>query len=240
MFCALLSVYVPVAVNCCVIPVAIEGSAGVTAIETNVAGLTVRLVEPLTVPDVAVTEVLPTAEPEAIPRLLTVAMLALAVVHVTDVVRTSVLPSLYVPVATSGSVVPRANEGLAGVTASETKVGCPTLSVAEPVIEPDVAVIVAPPVLTPSANPPAETVATVVDDELHVTKLVRSRFVLLLYVPVAVNCCELPTAIDEVPGETVMAVSTAAVTVNEAEPLIFPEAAVIVEVPALIPLARAV
>ena len=63
-------------------------------------------------------------------------MAVLPVDHVTDVVRTRVLPSLYVPVATMGSVVPRASEGLAGVTASETRTGCPTLSVAGAVIVP--------------------------------------------------------------------------------------------------------
>jgi len=164
----------------------------------------------------------------------------LPVVHVTDVVRTRVLPSLYVPVATMGSVVPRAKEGLAGVTASETRTGCPTLSVLEAVIEPDVAMIVAVPTPTPTANPPWDTVATLVADELHVTEFVRSRFVPLLYVPVAVNCCVPPAAIAAVLGDTAMEVNTAEVTVNEAEPLIFPEAAVIVAAPALTPLAIAV
>jgi hypothetical protein len=167
-------------------------------------------------------------------------MLVLPVVHVTDVVRTSVLPSLYVPVATIGSVVPRASEGLARVTASETRTGCPTLSVAEAVIAPDVAVIVAVPIPTPTANPPLEVVATLIADELHVTAFVRSRFVPLLYVPVAVNCCVPPVAIDAVLGATAMEVNTAAVTVNEAAPLIFPETAVIVAAPALMPLASAV
>ena len=40
-----LSLYVPVAVNCCVLPATMEGDAGVTAIERSVtpAGVTVRL-----------------------------------------------------------------------------------------------------------------------------------------------------------------------------------------------------
>ena len=41
MSCTLLSVNVPVAVNCCFKPNAIEGIAGVTAIDTTVAGVTV-------------------------------------------------------------------------------------------------------------------------------------------------------------------------------------------------------
>jgi hypothetical protein len=42
-----------VAVNCCVLPLAIEGVAGVTAIDTNVAAVTVSVVLPETVPEVA-------------------------------------------------------------------------------------------------------------------------------------------------------------------------------------------
>src|ERR1700731_995204 len=42
-FCVLASVYVPVAVNCCALPLAIDGFAGVTAIDTNVGAVTVRL-----------------------------------------------------------------------------------------------------------------------------------------------------------------------------------------------------
>ena len=48
-----LSVKVPVAVNCCLRPSAIDGLAGVTAIETSAGCVTVRVVDPLTVPEVA-------------------------------------------------------------------------------------------------------------------------------------------------------------------------------------------
>ena len=44
-FCVLPSVYVPVAVNCTVRPLAAEGLAGVTAMETSLAGVTLKLVE---------------------------------------------------------------------------------------------------------------------------------------------------------------------------------------------------
>ena len=37
------SEYVPVAVNCCVVPFGIDGFAGVTAIDTRVAGPTVKV-----------------------------------------------------------------------------------------------------------------------------------------------------------------------------------------------------
>jgi hypothetical protein len=54
-FCVELSEKVPVAVNCFVVPLAIDGFAGVTAIDTSVGAVavTVRVVEPLTAPEVA-------------------------------------------------------------------------------------------------------------------------------------------------------------------------------------------
>lgn len=55
------------AVNCCVVPSGMAGIAGVTAIESKTAGVMVRVVEPVIVPDVAVTLVLPTAMLVAMP-----------------------------------------------------------------------------------------------------------------------------------------------------------------------------
>ena len=52
-FCVLLSLYVPVAVYCCVAPLAIDVFPGVTAIDTSAALPTVRTVEPVIVPEVA-------------------------------------------------------------------------------------------------------------------------------------------------------------------------------------------
>ncbi len=53
--------------NDCVVPSGIVGIAGVTAIETKTAGVTVRVVDPLTVPKVAVTLALPIATLPAMP-----------------------------------------------------------------------------------------------------------------------------------------------------------------------------
>jgi hypothetical protein len=61
MFCVLPSVKVPVAVNCWLAPSGIVGIAGVTAIEMSVAAVTVTVVEPVVVPDVAVILALPKA-----------------------------------------------------------------------------------------------------------------------------------------------------------------------------------
>jgi hypothetical protein len=81
------------------------------------------------------------------------------------------------------------------------------------------------------AIPPPLTVAIVAAEELQVAVLVRFCFVPLLYVPVAVNCCFSPAATDGDAGASVIAVNSAAVTVNVAEPWIVPDVAVIVAVP---------
>ena len=70
-------------------------------------------------------------------------------------------------------LVPSANEGLAGVTASEMRVGCPTESVAEAVIVPDAAVMVAEPIPVPEATPVLRMLATVGEEEVQITELVR-------------------------------------------------------------------
>ena len=70
------------------------GIAGVMAIETSVAGFTVSVVAPEIDPKVAVTLVLPTATLVASPCALTVAMAEFAVLQETEVVMSSVLPSV--------------------------------------------------------------------------------------------------------------------------------------------------
>jgi hypothetical protein len=98
-----LSEYVPVAVNCCVLSTKIDGDCGVTAIETSVGAVTVRVAVPLTEPEVAVIVAVPPPTPDARPWLpavlLMVAMLVLDDFHATEVVRVCMVPSEYVPVA---------------------------------------------------------------------------------------------------------------------------------------------
>jgi hypothetical protein len=97
--CVELSLYVPVAVKCCVLPIAIDGFAGVTARDTNVAAVTVRGVLPLIDPEVAVIVVLPCATLVAKSVALIIATFVADELHVTLAVRFCVEPSLYVPVA---------------------------------------------------------------------------------------------------------------------------------------------
>jgi hypothetical protein len=120
---------------------------------------------------------------------------------------------------------------LAGVTEIEVNTAAVTVSVADPLIVPDVAVMVAVPWATLVASPLLLTVATDADEEVQVAVLVRVWVVPLLYVPVAANCCLLPAATEAVAGVTEIEVNTAAVTVNVAEPLIVPDLAVMVVLP---------
>jgi hypothetical protein len=92
------SLNTPLAVNCWVVPAAIDVEPGRTLIETSVAGVTLKLVDPKTAPDIAVILVLPPPTLEAIPELLIVATALTVELQVTPV-RTWVLPSLNVPVA---------------------------------------------------------------------------------------------------------------------------------------------
>jgi len=123
------SVKVPVAANGCVPPSGTDGIAGVTAIVTKVAAVTVRLVEPTIAPDVARIVVIPVAWLVASPAVLTVATDVSDEVQPTDAVRFCVLPSVYVAVAAYCCVVPSGIDVSTGVTAIETSAAGSTVAV---------------------------------------------------------------------------------------------------------------
>src|SRR6266704_2530973 len=134
--CVVLSLKVPVAVNCCVVPFAMLGFVGVTAIEVRVAAVTVSVVFPKTSPKVAVIVMGPPAATDVArpcdpPALLIVATAVLDELQVTWVVRSCVVLSLKVPVAVNCWVNPSGRPGLVGVTAIETRVALVTVSVAQ-------------------------------------------------------------------------------------------------------------
>lgn len=79
--------------------------------------------------------------------------------------------------------------------------------------------------------------ATVGAEELQFTLAVMSCVVPSVNDPVAVNGCSTPSGIDRLLGEIAMVVSAAFVTVRLALPEIFPELAVIVELPGVSPFA---
>jgi hypothetical protein len=71
-------------------------------------------------------------------------------------------------------------DALPGLTAIDTRTGAVTPKLADPVIDPEVAVIVVLPGVTLVATPPLFTVAIAAADELHVTMLVSGCVVPLL------------------------------------------------------------
>jgi hypothetical protein len=162
------------------------GSAGVIAMDTRVALVTVNVVAPETLPDVAVIVLLPAetevADPSEFAALLIVATPEFEELQVTAVVRSCVVLSEYIPVAENCCDVPRAILELAGVTEMETRVALVTVKVAVPETLPDVAVIVLLPGATVVADPlefaALLIAATPEFEELHVTSLVRSCAVL--------------------------------------------------------------
>ena len=68
---------------------------------------------------------------------------------------------------------PAATDGLEGVTAMDVRVGAVTIKSAEPLIVPEVAVIVELPAATAVANPAELMVAALVAEEVQVAELVR-------------------------------------------------------------------
>ena len=122
----------PIALSCTVVPLGIEGFAGMTLIEVITAGVTVTVVAPDTPPRVAVIVALPAPVPITRPwlpaALLTVTGGA-EEAQVTNAVRSWVVPSEKFPVALSCSLVPAAIEELAGVMSIEVSAAAVTVTV---------------------------------------------------------------------------------------------------------------
>lgn len=109
--------------------------------------------------------------------LLIVATVEDEELHVTEVVKSWVLLSEYVPVALNCFVAPWVIVGFVGDTLSDVRIG-DTVSIVDPEIPFNVAwIVVFPgPTLVDSPFDPAVllTVATLEDEELHVTEVVKS------------------------------------------------------------------
>ena len=86
------------AVNCCCVPSAIDGVAGVIAIETSTAAVTVNVVDPVTEPELALIVAVPSArllaKPVVVVALLIVATDVVSELHCTVAVMFCVLPSV--------------------------------------------------------------------------------------------------------------------------------------------------
>ena len=165
--------------NCWLVPNAIDGFAGVTAMDTNEAEVTVRMVDPVTDPEIAEMVVVPPPVPVARPPLEIVATPCDEELQFTVLVRFCVLPSVYDPVAVNCLVLPKGIVGIAGVTVIESKAAGVTVNVVEPLIDPELAVIVVCPVDTLAACPILGvvllTVATAGTELFQATEPVRLR-----------------------------------------------------------------
>lgn len=117
-------------------------------------------------------------------------------------VMSCVLASLNVPVATKSCAVPTVHVGAAGVSASETRVPVPTVSVVLPLTPDAEAVIVTVPFLLPCAIPDARTEAKLGLDDFHETPLRLVATLPSLNVPVAVNLIDVPFSMRGFAGET--------------------------------------
>ncbi len=120
---------------------------------------------------------------------------------------------------------------VAGAIVIETNATAVTVSVVVPLIFPTVAVMVVLPVAALCAKPVKSTVATVGTLELQIAVLVRFWVVESVYVPVAVNCWVVPSAMDGLAGVMAIESNTAAVTVKVVELETEPEVAVMFVVP---------
>lgn len=169
----LLSLKVPVALNCLLVPTAMLEFAGATAIDTSVAPVTVSVALPVTDPEVAEMVATPAAKPLAIPKESTEAVPVAEDDQVTDV-SNCVLPSSKLPVAVNCCVVPCAIDTGFGLTLIETRFAGTTVRVLESVNDPTLAVIVVEPAATVVTRPLLSTVATEVEDEIQMTPLARS------------------------------------------------------------------
>ena len=177
----------PTAANCLVVPTAIEEPAGVTAIETSVAPVTVSDAVPLTDPEAAVIVDVPGPTPIPTPP----EVIVMTLVDELDQVRfvnSCVLPSSKLPTALNCRVVPAAIDCVAGVTAIDVRCAGTTVNVEESVNAPIVAMMFAVPAATVVTTPAALTVATEVSEELQATPADRSALLPSLYVAVAVYC----------------------------------------------------
>jgi hypothetical protein len=85
----------------------------------------------------------------------------------------------------------------------------PTVRVVDPLMAPEVAVIVTCPPLTGVARPALLILAMLLEEELQATVELMSFDVPSLYLPVALNCCVDPKAMVDPDGVTVIDVKVA-------------------------------
>ena len=127
------------------VPLAIEGNAGVTSMLVSAAAVTVTVVFPLIGPMAAEITLDPTVSPLTNPceptAFETLALVGADDAHVAAVVMSCKVASLKKPIAANACVLPLAMEGKGGDTASDTRVASVTVRVTLPDTAPRVAEI---------------------------------------------------------------------------------------------------
>jgi hypothetical protein len=151
-----------------------DGFSGLIAIEIKCAGTTVRTVVSVKEPTVAVMVVEPDASVAASPEPSIVATEVDEELHVTPPLRSELLPSLYVAVATNCWLMPMPKVSPSGVTAIETMLGAVTVRLVDCETPPRLAEMLVVPAFTEFTRPVELTVAVAVADELHETRFVIS------------------------------------------------------------------
>jgi hypothetical protein len=197
------------------------------------------MVEPLTDPKDAVIEVVPSRRLVACPwlpiELLIAATAGLEEFQATEAVKSWVAPFVKVPMALNCWFTPSGIKRLGGVTAKDVKTGGVTVRVVEPLTDPKEAVIAVVPWarLVACPWPPVELLiaATAALEEFQATEAVIFWLAPLVKVPMALNCCFKPSAMEGLGGVTAKDTKAGGATVRVVEPLTDPREAVIVVVP---------
>ena len=171
------SLKVAMAVNCCVLPLAMLATDGVTLMLCKVAETTVIDVLSQTFPTQALTFALPALMPDATPEFEIVATALLSEPHATPMVRSWLVPSLKIPVAVNCCAPPAGMVGMYGEIVIELRFAEVTCKVPCADIPLKVAEMLEVPLATLCAKPDW-TVATLVLDEDHAARLVRSCWLL--------------------------------------------------------------
>src|SRR5712664_4056692 len=223
------------AVNGWLVPRGMLGFCGLSAIDTSAAAFTTNVAGALTVPELTPIVVVPVlivlASPAVPAVLLMVATLAAVELQCPLAVRSCVVPSVNAPVAVNCCGLPRATVASGGLIAIDTRAAAVTVSMVELLMVPELAVTVAVPVPMLCASTALLIVAveTVSDDQVAV--LVRSCVLPSVNVPVTVNGCVVPSAMEGFAGVIARDTSTAVVTVRVVEPVTDPKVAVMVALP---------
>jgi hypothetical protein len=144
--CVLASLYVPTAVNCCVVPSGMEAESGDTAMETSTAGFTCTFSDPVSPPLAAVSVADPTLSAVISPVALTVAIELSEELQVALAEMSFVVSSEYVAMAASCCVVPLASDSGEGVTSIEVITAGLTVRTVVPLTPAELAAMVVVPV----------------------------------------------------------------------------------------------